>query len=292
MLAVRTREARRREQAASLAGSARRAATKTRVLGLTLASTAMLVLSFGFLVTIDLGLLLLALAIGVVAWLQLRSVSLERELRQARIRALDAMDRERQRIERDLHDSVQQRLVSVRIHLGLLAQEVDRAPERDVIDRLGRDLDAALSDIRNVTVDSSPRLLLRNGVTEALRAVAAHAPLNVVVEATSFSRYSPAVERAIYFFCLEALQNVIKHAGPRAVARIRLFGEPARLRFTVEDSGVGFEPARTRPGVGLVSLNDRVAALGGHLTLDSRPGFGTRVVGELPLSAHEMQTAA
>jgi signal transduction histidine kinase len=60
----------------------------------------------------------------------------------------------------------------------------------------------------------------------------------------------------------------------------------------VEDSGVGFEPARTRPGVGLVSLNDRVAALGGHLTLDSRPGFGTRVVGELPLSAHEMQTAA
>jgi signal transduction histidine kinase len=291
MLDVRSRRT-GREPPSGLAGDARRAAIRTRLGGLILALATMAVLSFGFLVAVQLEVVTLALMVAIAIWVYLRTVALERELRQARVRAVDAVDLERQRIERDLHDSVQQRLVSVRIHLGLLAEKVEQEPQREAINQLGSDLDAALSDIRNVTVEGSPRLLLRNGVTDALRAVAAHAPLKVTVEAQAVGRYSPAIERAVYFFCLEALQNVIKHAGSKAVGRICLFGEPGRLRFAVEDSGIGFDPARTRRGIGLLSLNDRVAALGGHVTLDSRPGLGTRVCGELPLSAQEIRFAA
>src|SRR5436190_7672677 len=90
----------------------------------------------------------LIVSVGGILWLRLRSISLEKDLRRARVRALDASDLERQRIQRDIHDSAQQRLVSVRIHLGLLAQDAP-AQERTAIEDLGRDLDAALADIRN-----------------------------------------------------------------------------------------------------------------------------------------------
>ena len=183
-------------------------------------------------------------------------------------------DLERQRIQRDIHDSAQQRLVSVRIHLGLLAQDALSAGERSAIEDLGRDLDAALSDIRNVTRQESPELLRQNGVVDSLRSVAAHAPLKVTVETRDFGRYAPQIERGVYYSCLEALQNAVKHGGPKAVVRIRLVGDPHRIAFSVDDSGAGFDPARVQPGVGLVSLADRVDVMGGHLTIDSLPAWG------------------
>ena len=100
----------------------------------------------------------LAIALAGAIWMRLEIRPLERDLRRARVRALDAVDVERQRIQRDLHDSAQQRLVSVRIHLGLLAQAAGTATEREAIERLGRELDAALAEIRDVTRDGSPQL--------------------------------------------------------------------------------------------------------------------------------------
>jgi signal transduction histidine kinase len=224
----------------------------------------------------------LALAIGGLIWLRAESITLERDLRRARVRALDAIDAERARIQRDLHDSAQQRLVSVRIHMGLLAQSAATREERAAMEQLGRDLDSAIAEIRNVTRDGSPELLLRNGVAESIRSVAAHTPRKVTVETVNFGRYAPQIERGIYFCCIEALQNVVKHAGPTAVVRIRLVGEPRRVSFSVDDSGVGFDQARNQTGVGLVHLADRVHVMGGDLTIDSYPGMGTRIRAEVP----------
>jgi len=230
----------------------------------------------------------LALAIGGLIWLRIEGLNLERDLRRARVRALDAMDLERERIKRDLHDSAQQRLVSVRIHMGLLAQDADTSAERETMEQLGRDLDAALADIRDVTRDTNPEMLLRKGVAGSLESVAAHSALPVTVETVGFGRYAPRIERGIYYCCMEALQNAVKHAGPTAIVRIRLVGEPKHISFSVDDSGVGFDPARVEPGIGLVSLADRVDVLGGNLTIDSYPGLGTRIHGEVPVAPSEV----
>jgi len=227
-------------------------------------------------------LLVILCGLGLL-WVRMERGSLEQELREARVRALDAIDLERQRLQRDLHDSAQQRLVSVRIHLGLLADGSQGTALRDSLDRLGSDIDAALDDIRTVTLEGAPLLLFQAGVPGALRSVAAHSPLPVVVEARTFGRYETPTERAIYYCCLEALQNVVKHAGPSASARIRLEAKRGRITFTVEDSGVGFDPAHVRPGDGLSNLRDRVAVMGGRLTIDSQPGLGTRIQGDVPI---------
>ena len=231
----------------------------------------------------------LALTIGGLIWLRLESLSLERDLRRARVAAVDAIELERERIKRDLHDSAQQRLVSVRIHMGLLAEDAKSQEERAAIEQLGQDLDAALADIRNVTRDGSPEVLVRNGVFESLKSVAAHTPRPVTIESLGFGRYSPQLERSIYYCCLEALQNAVKHAGPKASVLIRLVGERDHVSFSVDDSGVGFDPARVDDRDGLVHLADRVDVMGGDLTIDSHPGMGTRIHGVIPLAASEVR---
>jgi len=166
----------------------------------------------------------------------------------------------------------------------MLADGPDGALVRESLDRLGGEIDAALDDIRTVTLEGAPMLLFQAGVPGALQSVAAHAPLPIVVESPGFGRYETPVERGIYFCCLEALQNVVKHAGPTATARIRLEAKRGRIVFTVEDSGVGFDPAHVRVGAGLLNLRDRVAVMGGRLTIDSEPGLGTRIQGDVPIS--------
>jgi signal transduction histidine kinase len=227
--------------------------------------------------------LVLAISVGLLAFLQLESRVLQRDLRAARVRAVDSRDMERQRIQRDLHDSAQQRLVSVRIHLGLLADAAEDPAERARTEQLGMDLDTALAEIAAVTRDGYPQLLLLRGVAPSLRSAAFHSPVPVTIEADGFGRYPETVERNVYFCCVEALQNVVKHAGRNAKARVRLSGTPTRVVFEVEDSGVGFDPVRVKPGGGLVNLADRVGTMHGRLTVDSRPGMGTRIRGEIPL---------
>ena len=210
--------------------------------------------------------------------------SLDRELRQTRVRLLDASDRERLRVQRDLHDSAQQRLISVRIHLGLLADSAASPEERERLSQLGRELDDALADIRSVTRAGSPELLARFGVPSCLRSAASTSPVPEMIEAVGFGRLDADVEQSVYYCCLEALQNVIKHAGPTAVARIRLRRTSDNVTFEVEDSGRGFDPARVERGEGLTNLADRLAVMRGRLAIDSRPGMGTRIFGEIPIT--------
>jgi signal transduction histidine kinase len=228
-------------------------------------------------------LVVIVLVSGVLV-MYLGTLSLERELREARLRAIDATDLERKRIERDLHDSAQQRLVSVRIHLSLLERNGIGPADRARLDQLGSDLDAALADIRSVTREGFPDRLLRNGVVPSLRSVVGHAAIPVTLETRGFERYPNPIERCVYFCSVEALQNAVKHAGRNAVARIRLTGESNRVIFEVEDSGIGFDPNRVTPGSGLVNLADRLAVVNGRLTIDSRPGMGTRIRGEIPIA--------
>jgi len=210
--------------------------------------------------------------------------SLDRELQQTRVRLLDASDRERLRVQRDLHDSAQQRLISVRIRLGLLASAAASADERERLEQLGQELDDALADIRSVTRAGSPELLARFGVPSCLRSAASTSPVPVRIEAVGFGRLDPQIEQSVYYCCLEALQNVIKHAGPDAVARIRLRRTSDTVTFEVEDSGRGFDPARVARGEGLTNLTDRLAVMRGRLSIDSRPGMGTRIFGEIPIA--------
>jgi signal transduction histidine kinase len=227
---------------------------------------------------------LMAGAIGVVVALHLERRSLVRELRAARMRSVDGRDVERQRIQRDLHDSAQQRLVSLQIHLGLLAESSERPTERATIEQLGLELGEALKEIRAVTHDGYPQLLMRHGLATSIRAAVSGSALPVTVEATEgFGRYGDPIERSVYFCCMEALQNVSKHAGRGAIARVRLTEGGGRIVFEVDDTGVGFDPVRVRRGEGLVNLADRVASLGGRLIVDSRPGMGSRIRGEVPV---------
>ena len=233
---------------------------------------------------LEITLLLGAAAVWLVTLWYVGRRSLDHDLQVARVRLLGARDMERMRIQRDLHDGAQQRLVSVRIHLGLMAASTTSAEERQRLEQLGKELDNALAEIRSVTRAGSPELLARFGVATCLRSAASTSPIPVRIEAVGFGRLDAEVEQAVYYCALEALQNAVKHAGPRAVARIRLRRTADRVSFEVEDSGQGFDPGRVKHGDGLANLADRLAVMHGHLSIDSRPGMGTRIRGEIPLA--------
>jgi len=231
-----------------------------------------------------------AIGAGTTVFLLMHHRGLERELRRARVRSVKAMDIERQRIQRDLHDSAQQRLVSVKIRLALMAERVATESERAAFERLSGELDNALAEIRSVTWGDQSALLHRLGVPAALRTLAASTPVPVSLEVDGFTRYSPRIERSVYFCCVEALQNVVKHAGPHAATRIRLAHRRDVLTFDVEDAGQGFDPDTAPRGEGFRNIADRVAALDGRVSIESRPGSGTRVSGEIPVAEGEVTT--
>jgi signal transduction histidine kinase len=208
--------------------------------------------------------------------------NLEGELRDSQARILAAGDAERRRIERDLHDSAQQRLVALRIHLSMAGEGLGGPDRQTLVDRLGAEVEEALHDVRSIAGSVYPKILSDVGVAAALRSVSRSAALPVVVEDGWRRRHSHIVELAVYFACLEALQNAAKHAGRGATATVRLTEEGGRVRFTVEDDGAGFDPATAPPGAGLANMTDRVTAAGGMLKIDSAEGRGTRVSGVLP----------
>jgi signal transduction histidine kinase len=208
--------------------------------------------------------------------------ALEGELRASRARVLEAGHAERRRIERDLHDSAQQRLVALRIHLTLAGERLDRSEERAMLERLGAEVDAAIDELRSVAHGIYPQVLADHGVGAALAVVARRSAMPVHVRDAWLGRHPEAVETTVYFCCLEGLQNAAKHAGPGASATIRLGEGDGYVSFDVEDDGAGFDPAAVERGAGLTNLEDRVAAVGGALEIDAGPGRGTRITGEIP----------
>jgi signal transduction histidine kinase len=208
-----------------------------------------------------------------------------REVQASRARIATGAERERRRIERDLHDGAQQRLVALRIELELAEEVVQRDPQRGVrlLRELELELDQALEELRALAHGVYPPLLADRGLAAALRAVAARSPLPARVEARAIGRYAPELESAVYFCVLEALQNVLKHARGARRARIDLDGSaPGELRLSVRDDGIGASPAALSAGAGIVGMRDRLVALGGELEVTSVPGRGTRVHGRVP----------
>jgi signal transduction histidine kinase len=202
------------------------------------------------------------------------------ELEESRERSLRIADAERRRIERDLHDGAQQRLVAIGIRLTLAGELTERDPAAgaQMFRSLGDELDTALEEVRSFAHGSLPPVLERHGLCEALHVVARSASLPTTVDAASVGRHAPEIEVAVYFTCLEALQNAVKHARGATAVSISIREDPL-LRFEVRDDGAGFDPATRPRGAGLANMHDRLAAIGGSLTVSSTPGRGTRVTG-------------
>ena len=207
-----------------------------------------------------------------------------REVHESRSRILASANQERQRIERDLHDGAQQQLVALRIHLELIGETLDSDPARarEKLHALGDEVEGTLDSIRSLARGVYPALLEDRGLVEALRSVTRGMPIHASVNPDGSGRYTPEVEAAVYFCCLEAVQNASKHAaGARHITISLTQGE--RLGFEVRDDGGGFDTTVSASGAGLVNMRDRLAALGGELTLTSAPGEGTAVTGSLPV---------
>jgi signal transduction histidine kinase len=207
------------------------------------------------------------------------------EVRESRTRILASGDRERRRIERDLHDGAQQRLVALGIQLELAEELIKRDPERglDKLHALGGEVGKTLEEIQALARGVYPSLLADRGLGEALRAAALRLPMAATVSPDGLGRYPADVENAVYFCCLEAMQNAAKHAGDGAVITIAL-AESDGVVFEVRDDGEGFDAAVVAPGAGLTNMQDRLAALGGAIEVNSAPGAGTVVSGRIPLN--------
>jgi signal transduction histidine kinase len=221
-------------------------------------------------------------AAAAATLLAVENGQLEGELRASAARIIEAGQAERRLLERDLHDSAQQRLVALRIHLSLTTEQIDQPDQRAMLEQLGTEVEATLDDLRNVAHGVYPQLLEQHGIAAALRSAGRSAALPVAVDDDGLTRHAPALELTIYYCCSEALQNAAKYAGPGASATIRLSEDRRWIHFTIEDDGAGFDPAAVKRGVGLTNLADRVAAHGGTVEIQSWPGRGTRVTGHVP----------
>jgi signal transduction histidine kinase len=208
------------------------------------------------------------------------------ELRESRARVVASSDAARRRVERDLHDGAQQHLVLLDLKLALVERELEAADPaaREAVAEARADLEKALAELRDLAHGIYPPALSNEGLASALEDAAQRAALPVTVEANGSDRYRPDLEAAVYFCCLEALQNAGKHAGPGAKATVRLTAEDGRLRFEVSDDGRGFAPAPANGNSGLKNMTDRIGALGGQIQIESSPGEGTKVAGSVPLS--------
>jgi signal transduction histidine kinase len=206
------------------------------------------------------------------------------ELEESRKRIVRAADLERSRIERNLHDGAQQRLIMLRIKLSLALELLETDPQagREAVADLGEHIDVAMEELRAIAHGVYPAMLTDRGLVDALTSVAAEASRPVHLRTYAVTRQPPEIETAVYFTCMEALQNAIKHAAGASGVWVTL-RQDDELRFEVRDDGPGFRPTGTDGVGGLRNMRDRVEAIGGRLTIDTAPGHGTRVIGVIPL---------
>ena len=220
------------------------------------------------------------------AGLVLRNVRLIEELRASRQRLVAAQDAERRKLERNIHDGVQQQLVALTVQMRLAEQLAERDPAktREMLAGLQGQTNAALDDLRDLARGIYPPLLADKGLASALTAQARKAAMPTTVEADDLGRYPQDVEAAVYFTCLEALNNTAKYAEA-SHATITLAQRNGALEFTVSDDGRGFDRTSTTDGTGLQGIADRLDAIGGTMQIESAPGAGTTLVGVITTEA-------
>ncbi|WP_203336660.1 sensor histidine kinase [Nocardioides limicola] len=206
------------------------------------------------------------------------------ELRRSRARVVAATDRERRRIERDLHDGAQQRLISIGI--GLAAARSTCRTDTDAamaeLEVLRHQLHVAHDEVRSLAQGVYPPVLSEHGLVEALRSAVDRYPLPITLNLTEVGRHPSDIEAAVYFCCVEALQNAAKHSRANHV-RLALGRDPTTVWFEVGDDGVGFDEVVAVDAGGTVNMRDRLGASGGDLQVDSSPGRGTVVRGWIPI---------
>jgi signal transduction histidine kinase len=217
------------------------------------------------------------------AGLVLRNVALLSDLRASRHRLVAAQDEVRRRLERNLHDGAQQQLVALAVKQRLVGELIDKDPQKaaSMIAELQADTADALDTLRDLARGIYPQVLADQGLTAALEAQIRKTPVPVELRPDSIGRHDQEIEAAVYFCCLEALQNVSKYANASS-AVVRLEVDGPWLTFGVQDDGAGFDPAKTRLGTGLQGMSDRLEALGGGLEIRSEPGRGTTIAGRVP----------
>ena len=203
------------------------------------------------------------------------------QVRASRARIVEAGDAERRRLERDLHDGAQQRLVTLSLALGMAR---DRAAEADpelgsLIESASKEAREALTELRELARGIHPAVLTEAGLTGAIQALAERSPVATTITAVPEGRFPAAIEATAYFVVSEALANVAKHARA-GCAQVTIRKLAGRLLVEVSDDGTG--GARAAEGSGLRGLADRVASVGGVLQVDSPPGRGTRLEAEIP----------
>ena len=236
-------------------------------------------------------------AAGQAVLLSLESGRLESELeskiealRRSRDRIVAAGETERRRIERDLHDGAQQRLMAIQVKLAIAADRADDDGLATQLEAIRLDVAEAVEELRTLSHGIYPSVLLERGVGDALRSVAMTAPLGIQVTDDGLGRCPASIETAIYFCALEAIQNTIKHAGPGARVSVVLRRRDRSVEFAISDDGVGMPDGGPSDGVGLVSMQDRIGAAGGDLEILSSPGRGTTIRGTVPDGGGRIRT--
>jgi signal transduction histidine kinase len=220
------------------------------------------------------------------AGLVLRNVRLVEDLRSSRRRLVAAQDEERRKLERNIHDGAQQQLVALAVKARLTRALTERDPAKaaEMLEQIEAETQQALEDLRDLARGIYPPLLADKGLEAALTAQARKSPVPATVTGDGLGRYPQEIEAAVYFSVLEALQNIAKYAGAKSAA-IRLGHDADTLTFEVRDDGRGFDPDAIGYGTGLQGIADRLAALDGAVSVTSRPGGGTTVVGRIPIGA-------
>jgi len=213
------------------------------------------------------------------------------ELTDSRARIVATADQTRRRIERDLHDGAQQRLVSLALRLrgAVTAIPAELSEVQDELAGVGAELDAVQGDLRELSRGIHPAILSEGGLSPALRTLARRCPVPVQLQLGTRARLPERIEVTAYYVVSEALTNVAKHANASLV-QVDVDSDDALIRLAVRDNGVGgADPTR---GSGLVGLRDRVEATDGTLRVDSRPGQGTSLLVQLPLDAGQPPASA
>ncbi len=225
-------------------------------------------------------------AVAGQAGLMLRNVGLVKDLRASRQRLVAAADQARRDLERDLHDGVQQQIVALMAKLRLARNQLARDPAvaGQTLAEAQAEAQQTLQDLRELARGVHPSVLSDQGILAAVQSLITRLPMGVRLTAgpeLAGARYPDQIEGTAYFLVCEALVNVLKHAHASQV-QVTLSDDGPRLRVEVTDDGAGFVPADA-VGSGLTGLTDRIEAVGGRLSIRSRPGAGTRLAGELPL---------
>jgi signal transduction histidine kinase len=225
-------------------------------------------------------------AAGAVALLAAENTELDAawhdalaDVQRSRERMVDAVDDERRRVAENLHDGLQQRLSAIRLRLAATAQAAGDPDVGERLALLGQNVEDAIAEVREVSHGLYPRLLFERGLIAALEQAISPWP----IRHNDVGRHPAELESAVYYSCLEAVRNATKHGGPEVTIRVSLDDDSETLSFEVADDGRGFDPSASHEGMGLVSLEDRLGAVGGTLTVKSAPDRGTVVSGVVPL---------